>query len=821
MANRRKKQDTSVLVARSYASHPTKGAGNPNYKAMPRRDIFDRINLQRSIDKIEKSIKASNASLAKAKSSVRRLVKEFKAGLENEYAANNNSSLNNPFSRYGVLSEINKARTRRKTTSEPIYNDANPNAFNYNKFNAPNGRRQSPIGARPPYDPELYSNNPFSPNYVGGPRNYRPDYVERPREYRPDYVERPREYRPEYIDHPGRAIPEYSKASMRDIPDYAKTTVRDTPEYSKNSIRDIPDYAKTSLRDVPEYNQPLGDMPEYIRTIRRDIPDYIESPGDFTADYIEGSREFRPEYIERSRSFIPEYDENASKYMSDYAGSSSKVDYIGSSSKVDYIGSSSKVDYIGSSSKVDYIGSSSKVDYIASSSKVDYPGSSRSFISEHPGSSMNKLDYSVRSNKVDPDYEVTFRQFRPDYVHNPIVYEEEDREKSSLKFEDLLTDAPRTEYHESTPSIDIEEPKINFRQVDEVMKRLYRRTNNFFFDTNHSPPPVRTRPFGDDESQTEEFAKRELCKLNPSEICRNLMHNLEILVTSAANSRLRAEEYIAKHQNQHQQQRNDQAQHLNQDQQKVQVQSKHGYIFNGNSKCVRLEEPRQDQHQKQQNQVQRKHRYVLNGESSCIRIEDMTMEERQKHRQKLRQQLQLREEQRESNKRKRPTRFFSSGVSQLDLQDLSLEGSPARQRSGQTLEDNLYDISTSSAKRALRKLDTSRKLVTSYNAYDEFMLADSEDYAFIETRFGRILYSPKIQDDKYMYRFIVLSNEAQNVVEMLSRCSKTGAGGTYNYKRLLSESQIMHDLGIRMSGGWTHYFYFKNGHKELILRKAI
>ncbi|UKJ89010.1 hypothetical protein MACJ_002256 [Theileria orientalis] len=863
MANRRKKQDTSLLAPRSYSSHPTRAATNPNYRTMLRRDMKDRLNLQRSIDKIEKSIKASNASLSKAKSSVKKLVKEFKAGLENDYAGFNTTSVPNPFSRYGVITDNNKPRSRRKTNSEPTYTELNQNiprmnpaavdgrftgdvprdrvevpprhiysqdelehrmrntgffhpnskeAFNSGKYKSPDRKRQAALSASRPYDPDFQRYNAYNPDYADIPRTYKPDYADHPREYR--------------------------------------------PEYSNTSISDIPDYAKTSIRDIPEYNDALGDMPEYVRTIRRDIPEYIESPREFRPDYIESSREFRPDYIEKSRSFISEYDENSIKYVPEYAGSSRKPDYLGSSVKADYV------------------------------------ESSRSFIPEHPGSSrksdyvessIKSLDYVGSSNTANPEHETNFRQFRPDYGRNPSEYQREGSVKSSsLKFEDLLADAPRTEYQESTLSVEIEQPKMNFRPVEEVMKRMYRRTNNIFFDTNPSPPTQRTQPFAEDESQTEELAKNALLKLKPTEICRDLMERLEVLVTSSAkspnyyardkcstsvpfpnsvlplvkghnpmsestnatNSDAGSEDsddyydeedsysfnlrvYLLNYHNNNYRRINnyknykyisglrENEKNLNTD--KGAESGKLNDIGAATDNHVKgIENDKHTDNGTNENakndcieEYVQRHKHIFNGKSSRTLAEDYI----EKHKQQ--------QEQRESNKRKRSTRFFSSGVSPLDLQDLSLDTSPTRLPFDQTLEENLYDISTSSAKRAMRKTNASRKSLNPYNMNDEFMLTDSEDYAFIETRFGRILYSPKIHDDKYMYRFIVLTNEAQNAVDMLSRCSRTLGAGTYNYKRFLTESQIMHDLGIRMSGGWTHYFYFKNGHKELILRKRI
>ncbi|EKX72972.1 hypothetical protein BEWA_015310 [Theileria equi strain WA] len=142
-------------------------------------------------------------------------------------------------------------------------------------------------------------------------------------------------------------------------------------------------------------------------------------------------------------------------------------------------------------------------------------------------------------------------------------------------------------------------------------------------------------------------------------------------------------------------------------------------------------------------------------------------------------------------------------------------------------DDILLNASTQSACKAMQKVGRSSKLVKPYDLNDDFMLTDAEDYATLQTRFGRIIYSPKLQDNKYLYRFVILTKEAQEAVEMLCKTSPRGSKNlNRNFsksggKRLLTEYEIIKNLGIQMSSGWEHFFYFKNMQKELVLRKPI
>ncbi|KAK1939865.1 hypothetical protein X943_004071 [Babesia divergens] len=135
----------------------------------------------------------------------------------------------------------------------------------------------------------------------------------------------------------------------------------------------------------------------------------------------------------------------------------------------------------------------------------------------------------------------------------------------------------------------------------------------------------------------------------------------------------------------------------------------------------------------------------------------------------------------------------------------------------------LWNASTECARDTIRRAGIVRRPVK-YDLNDDFMVTDADDYAVLSTRFGRIIYSPKFQDDVYMYRFVILTKEAQEAVETLSR-TPPKQGRSYanpvTGKRCLSEFEIVRQLGIQMSPGWEHFMYFKNAQKELVLRKRL
>ncbi|KAK2195096.1 bifunctional Cyclin-dependent kinase [Babesia duncani] len=142
-------------------------------------------------------------------------------------------------------------------------------------------------------------------------------------------------------------------------------------------------------------------------------------------------------------------------------------------------------------------------------------------------------------------------------------------------------------------------------------------------------------------------------------------------------------------------------------------------------------------------------------------------------------------------------------------------------------EDKLvFKVSTESAKAAMRKVGlVSSSLNKPYDMNDDFMLTDAEDYAILTTKYGRVIYSPKMQDDKYMYRFVILTKDAQEAVEALANIQpkqqRTNKMQKTANKRLLSEYEIIRELGIQMSPGWQHFMYFKNQQREIILRRPL
>lgn len=131
-------------------------------------------------------------------------------------------------------------------------------------------------------------------------------------------------------------------------------------------------------------------------------------------------------------------------------------------------------------------------------------------------------------------------------------------------------------------------------------------------------------------------------------------------------------------------------------------------------------------------------------------------------------------------------------------------------------EDRLVFRASSDSARAMMKRIGSNRISTPYDTNDDFMLTDAEDYAVLNTRFGRIVYSPKFQDENYMYRFVILTREAQEALEVIAKNKNR------NYTtRFLTEYEIIREMGIQMSAGWEHFMYFKNQCREVILRKPL
>ncbi|GBE62358.1 cyclin-dependent kinase regulatory subunit [Babesia ovata] len=138
----------------------------------------------------------------------------------------------------------------------------------------------------------------------------------------------------------------------------------------------------------------------------------------------------------------------------------------------------------------------------------------------------------------------------------------------------------------------------------------------------------------------------------------------------------------------------------------------------------------------------------------------------------------------------------------------------------------LWSASTDSARATICRSGVIQRPVK-FDVNDDFMVTDADDYAALQTRFGRIIYSPKFKDQHYMYRFVVLTKEAQEAVEALSRTLPNNGKLPCSYvpsmggKRYLTEFEIVRQLGIQMSPGWEHFMYFKNSQKELVLRKRL
>ncbi|EAN30825.1 Cyclin-dependent kinase regulatory subunit family protein [Theileria parva strain Muguga] len=86
------------------------------------------------------------------------------------------------------------------------------------------------------------------------------------------------------------------------------------------------------------------------------------------------------------------------------------------------------------------------------------------------------------------------------------------------------------------------------------------------------------------------------------------------------------------------------------------------------------------------------------------------------------------------------------------------------------------------------------------------------DYSYKSTPFGDVYYSPRFQDDKYIYRYVILTKGVRNEAYRLLKQSKS---------YLLTEHQIIRELCIDLSPGWEHFMLFKNRLDELILRRKL
>ncbi|GFE55771.1 RNA binding protein protein [Babesia ovis] len=86
------------------------------------------------------------------------------------------------------------------------------------------------------------------------------------------------------------------------------------------------------------------------------------------------------------------------------------------------------------------------------------------------------------------------------------------------------------------------------------------------------------------------------------------------------------------------------------------------------------------------------------------------------------------------------------------------------------------------------------------------------DYSYKTTVFGDVYYSPRFNDNKYTYRFVILTKGVRNeAYRILKSCGR----------HFLTEMQIIHQLGIDLSPGWEHFMVFRNKLEELILRRPL
>lgn len=365
---------------------------------------------------------------------------------------------------------------------------------------------------------------------------------------------------------------------------------------------------------------------------------------------------------------------------------------------------------------------------------------------------------SSRSSRT--DYIDTARQSKSDLVDTSRTY------KSDSIHIDTI--APYKYGYESKGKIGIE-----FNPVNEVIDRLYSRTNNVFFVKSRkhlSSMRESTLNPNYDSTTSKSRALETILKNNPGQICEDLFERLEAIVSSDSGDHIEAD--IIGYNNTHRDKRVDRGGSISRRSTTDQFSNFDVYIENFQSNSISFRNYQDGNNIKGSYPINQLHHSTGSGVNDYEEIRlDMT-----------------------------PNKYL--GVS----------------------DDAILKVSTDSAYRAMVKIKNDRKALKPYDMNDDFMITDSEEYAVLNTAFGHIIYSPKFQDDKYMYRFMVLTNEAQRQVEKLSKTSpKNGfniglsAGG----KRLLTYHEIVHTLGIKMSPGWHHFLYFKNTQKELILRKPL
>lgn len=92
----------------------------------------------------------------------------------------------------------------------------------------------------------------------------------------------------------------------------------------------------------------------------------------------------------------------------------------------------------------------------------------------------------------------------------------------------------------------------------------------------------------------------------------------------------------------------------------------------------------------------------------------------------------------------------------------------------------------------------------------EIITTPIKDYAYKTTKYGEVYYSPRYQDDKYIYRYVLLSRRVKKEAYRLSKMQPSS---------LLTDEQIVRHLGIDLSPGWEHFMIYRNKLDELILRR--
>ncbi|BAM41512.1 uncharacterized protein TOT_030000774 [Theileria orientalis strain Shintoku] len=121
------------------------------------------------------------------------------------------------------------------------------------------------------------------------------------------------------------------------------------------------------------------------------------------------------------------------------------------------------------------------------------------------------------------------------------------------------------------------------------------------------------------------------------------------------------------------------------------------------------------------------------------------------------------------------------------------------------------DIGSELEKKKIRAIPVFSPVNMKIKNYEIITWSVSE-YSYKTTPYGEVYYSPRFQDDKYIYRYVMLSKGVKEEAYRILKRSKTF---------LLTEHQILRELNIDLSLGWEHFMLYKNRLDELILRRRL